>query len=84
MRPTLKAINDELAKRGHTARLAKAGDYFYFHLGEAAKWLDRAVRVPTLSSLTLEQWLAEYERLRKVNAELFKNDVLKFTCLAGC
>src|ERR1039458_216562 len=27
---TLKAINAELAKRGHTARLEKAGPYFYF------------------------------------------------------
>jgi hypothetical protein len=72
MRLTLSAINKELAKRGHTARLAKASDYFYFHLGEAAEWLDRAVRMPTLSSLTLDQWLAEFERLRKVNAELLK------------
>jgi hypothetical protein len=72
MRLTLSAINDELAKRGHTARLAKASDYFYFHLGEAAEWLDMAVRVPTISSLILEQWLAEFERLRKVNAELLR------------
>ena len=27
---TLKAINAELAKRGHIARLEKAGPYFYF------------------------------------------------------
>jgi hypothetical protein len=31
-----------------------------------------AARVPTLSSLTLEQWLGEFDRLRKGNAELFK------------
>jgi hypothetical protein len=72
MRLTLHTINTELAKRGHMARLAKASDYFYFHLGEAADWLDRAVRVPTLSSLTLEKWLAEFEKLKKVNAELFR------------
>jgi hypothetical protein len=72
MRLTLKTINNELAKRGHMARLAKASDYFYFHLGEAADWLDRVVRVPTVSSLSLEQWLEEFERLKKVDAELFK------------
>jgi hypothetical protein len=34
----LKAINDELAKRGHTARLAKAGAYFYFQFDQALNW----------------------------------------------
>jgi hypothetical protein len=49
---------------GHTARLAKGNGYFYFDSGEAAEWLDRTVNVPTLSSLSLEQWLAEFERLK--------------------
>ncbi len=49
MRLTLKTINDELAKRGHTARLEKSDGYFYFHFGEAADWLDRTVRVRTIS-----------------------------------
>lgn len=57
---TLKAINAELAKRGHTARLEKARPYFYFFGGEAADWLDRTVRVPKVSSLTLEQWVVEF------------------------
>ena len=52
MRLTLKAINDELARRGYAARLARAGGYFYFQFGEAALWLDRTVSVPTLNSLT--------------------------------
>jgi hypothetical protein len=34
MRLDLRAINNELAQRGHTARLAKASDYFCFHLVE--------------------------------------------------
>jgi hypothetical protein len=38
MRLTLTTINNELAKRGHTARLAKVSDYFYFHLGQGAEW----------------------------------------------
>jgi len=27
------------------------------------------VNVPTISSFTLEQWMAEYDRLRKLNGE---------------
>jgi hypothetical protein len=50
MRLTLKSINEELAKRGHTARVAKARSYFYFQFAEAADWLDRTVNVPTVSS----------------------------------
>ncbi len=70
-RVTLKAITDELAKRGHQALLAKAeGGYFYFWSGEAVDWLDRTVKVPTLGSLTLEQWMAEYDRLKKLNREI--------------
>jgi len=37
-RVTLNAINNELARLGYTARLAKADGYFYFHFGEA-NWL---------------------------------------------
>ena len=70
MRVTLKAINDELARRGATERLARASGYFYFEFGETAGWLDRTVRVPTVNALTLEQWLAEYQRLRKLNQEI--------------
>jgi hypothetical protein len=69
MRVTLKAINDELAKRGYSAGLAKAAGYFYFEGGEADNWLDRTVRPPTVNSLSLAEWLAEYERLEKLNTE---------------
>jgi hypothetical protein len=67
MRLTLKAINDELAKRGYTARLARARGYFYFQFGEAAYWLDRTVNLPTLNSLTLPEWITEFELLRRFN-----------------
>jgi hypothetical protein len=69
MRLTLKAINDELARRGYTARLAKSTGYFYFQFGEAASWLDRTVNVPTLNSLTLPEWIIEFELLRKFNGK---------------
>jgi len=70
MRLTLKTVNAELVRRGHTAVLAKGDGYFYFDSGEAADWLDRTVQAPTLSSLSLEQWLAEFDRLKRLNAEI--------------
>jgi len=50
--------------------LAKGDGYFYFWGGEAADWLDRTVRVPTLQSLTLEQWIEQFQALREKNQEL--------------
>ena len=69
MRLTLKAVNDELARRGYTARLTKSTGCFDFQNGEAASWLDRTVNVPTLNSLTRPEWIAEFELLKKVNAK---------------
>ncbi len=66
----LKAINAELAKRGFQVALAKAEGYFFFHGGEATDWLDRTVRVATLQSLTLEQWIGQYEELKAKNESL--------------
>jgi hypothetical protein len=71
-RVTLKAVNDELARRNHHARLEKASGYFYFRTQDTADWIDRTVRVEKISELTLEQWVAEYLRLKKVNAELVR------------
>jgi hypothetical protein len=42
---------------------------------ETAAWLDKTVRVPKVSSLTLEQWVAEYERLKKLNEEILRDGV---------
>ena len=69
-RVTLKAINDELARLGYASRLAKGGGYLYFQFGEAADWLDRTVAVPTINSRSLEEWIAEFRRLRKLNQQL--------------
>ena len=70
MRVTLKAVNAELTRRGHKAMLVSGDGYFYFRGGEAADWLDRTVRVSTLSSLTLDQWMQEFMDLKKKNAEI--------------
>jgi hypothetical protein len=69
-RITLKTVNDELAKRGIQAVLTKAPDYYYFRTGEAADWIDRTVQVPTLNALTSDQWVEEFERLKKLNSEI--------------
>lgn len=70
MRVTLQAIHDELQRLGHDFHLETGDGYFYFGGGEANDWLDKTVRVPTLSSLTLEQWATEFNRLKKLNEEL--------------
>jgi len=70
MRVTVKAINDALAGLGENARLVKGDGYFYFDVGEAANWLDKTVSTSTLSSRTLEQWLEEFQRLKKLNQQL--------------
>jgi hypothetical protein len=69
---TLKAVNAELSKRGIQAVLTKGPGYFYFHTGEAADWLDRTVRVRTVNSLTLKQWVDEFKRLKDLNARILK------------
>jgi hypothetical protein len=55
---------------GTNARPEKASGYFYFWSEDSADWIDRTVRVEALNELTLEQWVAEYLRLKSVNAEL--------------
>jgi hypothetical protein len=72
MRVTLKSVNDHLAALGHTTRLEKGDGYFYFCEGEATYWLDRTVIVPILSSLTLDQWVDEFKRLKKLNEGMLR------------
>jgi hypothetical protein len=72
VRISLKAINSELERLGAHAVLARGDGYFYFWGGEATEWLDRTVRVLTLSSLTLEQWIERYRELKKKNRELLR------------
>jgi hypothetical protein len=76
-RVTLKAINDELSRRGITAGLSKGDGYFFFRGGEATEWLDKTVRVPTLGSLTIAQWVDEFRRLKKLNQEIMKGGAVK-------
>jgi len=72
VRLSLKTINEELKRLGSRAVLTKADGYFYFQGGDAADWLDRAVSVPALRSLTLEQWVEHYRALKAKNDSLLK------------
>jgi hypothetical protein len=65
-------VNDELTRLGHQARLEKGRGYFYFWTGEASGWIDATVRLEKISALTVEQWVGEYLRLKRVNEELMK------------
>ena len=75
MRLTLKAINDELRRLGNDVHIEKGDGYFYVWKGDANNWLDRTINVPKVSSLTLEQWIAEYDRLKKLNREMLAGKV---------
>ncbi len=77
MRVTLKSINDRLAELGHKASLEKGDGYFFFSGGEAADWLDWTVKVPILSTLTLDQWADEFKRLKKLNKGLLRAPIKK-------
>ena len=77
MRVTLKAIDNELRRLGHDVHIEKGDEYFYFWKGELNNWLDRTVKVPKVSSLTLEQWIGEFNRLKKRNEEMLAGKVRK-------
>jgi hypothetical protein len=70
MRLTLKTIDDELRRLRHDVHVERGDGYFYFWKGETNNWLDRTVNVPKVSSLTLEQWIDEFNRLKNVNEEM--------------
>jgi hypothetical protein len=70
MRVTLKTVNDQMANRGYSARLVKASGYFYFEGGEADDWLDKTVNMPTVNSIGLAEWMAEFDGLKTVNDEI--------------
>ena len=67
---TLKKVNAELRGAAINARPEKASGYFYVKGGKATDWIDRTVQVPTINSLTLGQWMDEFQRLKELNADL--------------
>ena len=71
-RVTIRTVNDGLARVATGARLERASGYFYFTGGDAAGWIDATVPVEKVSALTLDQWIGEFRRLKKVNAEMMR------------
>ena len=57
-------VNRELVKLGHAERLTRGKGYYYFRLGDTARWPATSVYVFRSSDLSLEDWLAEYEALK--------------------
>src|SRR5262249_4502151 len=72
MRVTLKTVNAELARIAPSVELVKGAGYFFFRGGEADDWIDRSVRVEAIGSLTTEEWVGEYKRLKTLNQDIAK------------
>jgi hypothetical protein len=72
MKLHLKVVNDELARIGSTAQMAKGKNHFYFCAGEAEAWIERSVGVRTINTLTLKQWVAEFRRLKALNEQMLR------------
>jgi len=69
-RVTRKMVNDALRARGRDESLREGDGYFYFGGGNAVHWLSSSVMVKRLNDLTLEQWLAEFDRLLEQDNKL--------------
>lgn len=70
---TLKAVNKALREAGHdvtlaSAELARGKNYFYFRGDEPSKWFSASVMTSKLSSLSVSQWVKEYESMKNQNS----------------
>ena len=71
-RVTVPAVNTELAQRGIQAILYKERGYFMFRGPDVTEWLNRTVQADKVSDLSMEQWLAAYDDLKRQNAAILK------------
>ena len=69
-RVTRKMVNDALRARGRDESLREGDGYFYFGGGDAVHWLSSSVMVRRLNDLSLEQWLAEFDKLSERDDKL--------------
>jgi hypothetical protein len=73
MRLTQKSHHRRTPPARARSAAGESGDGYFYFLGlEPANWLDKTVKVPKVSSLTLEHWVAEYEKLKKLNEEVLR------------
>lgn len=61
---TVAQVNAALRKQGVQERLVRGKGYHYFAGGCACDWPETAVWVYLSDSLTVQEWLDEYQRLR--------------------
>lgn len=62
---TVATVNKELKRLGYSERLYRGDDYFYFADGNSHLWSEDSVYVAHAHELSLDQWVSEYERLKK-------------------
>lgn len=61
---TVASVNAALRGRGVAERLTRGRGYYYFRGGAAATWPESSVGgVAHVGALTIEQWIAERDRL---------------------
>lgn len=60
---SLTAINKALKAAGAQEALRRGRGYFYFEGGDSAHWPETGVYACSLQALSVEQWLAERDRL---------------------
>jgi hypothetical protein len=58
-------VNAMLAATGEQPRLRRGNGYYYFD-GEATAWPESSVYIFRADAWSVEQWLAEYQRLKVV------------------
>lgn len=61
---TVARVNAALKAAGAEERLARGRGYLYFRGGNAALWPASAVYVAHVEALSVEEWVAEWRRLR--------------------
>ena len=67
---TVARVNVALRKLGVQERLVRGKGYHYFAGGRACDWPETAVWVYLSESLTVQEWLDEYCRLRNAGDQL--------------
>lgn len=65
-------VNQALKAKGVAERLARGRGYSYFRGGNTGNWRETAVYVSDPGALSVDEWLEEFERLRKTSWGVIK------------
>jgi hypothetical protein len=72
-RVTIKAVNDTLCATWLPSAPGGGERLFLLLDGRSVRMDHATVPVDKIGVLTLEQWIAEYKRLKKLNAEMLRS-----------